>query len=254
MLVWSFSFPCSIFTLRSLGDRWADGVVQRLQWSQGSPMQLTPPRVTLWGMQLGDEGQAEVPLQPVPSWHAEGSRAWGMVQQTCTNPREETYFCALVRPGGAERNHKAILISAQLGGPYPTRPTSHVRHPRALALGRGPDSEGVVSALRDASSLCFLSPTGPSQQMQLPSALQSRCMPACTKLPALEMAFSPENCAHTFPEGETEAQRGQRRCLLASYQDLKLHCHSASGTLGLGTAPCAGMGFVLTPSLRPFCS
>lgn len=217
-------------------------------------MQLTPPRVTLWGMQLGDEGQAEVPLQPVPSWHAEGSRAWGMVQQTCTNPREETYFCALVRPGGAERNHKAILISAQLGGPYPTRPTSHVRHPRALALGRGPASEGVVSALRDASSLCFLSPTGPSQQMQLPSALQSRCMPACTKLPALEMAFSPENCAHTFPEGETEAQRGQRRCLLASYQDLKLHCHSASGTLGLGTAPCAGMGFVLTPSLRPFCS
>ena len=120
-------------------------------------------------------------------------------------PREETYFCALVGPGGAERNHKAILISAQLGGPYPTRPTSHVRRPMALALGRGPASEGVVPALRDASCLCFLSPTGPSQQMQLPAALQPYCAPACTKLLALEMAFSPENCAHTFPEGGTGA-------------------------------------------------
>ena len=66
VLVWSFSFPCSIFTLRSLGDRWAGGVVQRLQWGQGSSMQLTPPRVTLWGVQLGDEGQAGGPLAAHP--------------------------------------------------------------------------------------------------------------------------------------------------------------------------------------------
>ena len=226
----------------------------RLQRGQGSPMQLTPPRVTLWGMQLGDEGQAEVPLQPVPSWHAEGSRVWGMVQQTCTKPQGRDL---LLRSGGTRRSREKPQGNFNLstaGRPVPSPAHSHVHHPRALALGRGPASEGVVPTLRDASSLCFLSPTGPSQHMQLPSALQSHCMPACTKLPALEMAFSPENCAHTFPEGETEAQRGQSRCLLASYQDLKLHCHSASGTLGLGTAPCAGMGFVLTPSLRPFCS
>ena len=178
-------------------------------------------------------------------------------------PREETYFCALVGPGGAERNHKAISISAQLGGLYPTRPTSHGRHPRArlgaldsrgataLALGRGPASEGVVPALRDAAALCFLSPALPSHQMQLPSALQPCCMPACTELPALEMAFSPENCAHTFPEGETEAQSGQSRRLLASYQDLSLHCRSTSVTLALCTAPYAGVGVCPHPFSPP---
>ena len=76
-------------------------------------------------------------------------------------------------------------------------------------------------------------------------------MPTYTELPALEMAFSPENCAHTFPEGETEAQSRQNRRLLASYQDLSLHCCSASETLALCMAPYAGVGLCPHPFSPP---
>ena len=64
-----------------------------------SPHPESPCRVCSWGMR----GKLEVPLQPVPSWHARGSRAWGMVQHACTNPQGRDL---LLRSGGTRRSRE----------------------------------------------------------------------------------------------------------------------------------------------------
>lgn len=95
-----------------------------------SPHPESPCGVCSWGMR----GKRRSPCSPSPPGMQRAAGPGGWFSRHALTPREETYFCALVGPSGAERNHKAILISAQLGGLYPARPTPMCTTPGPLLL------------------------------------------------------------------------------------------------------------------------
>lgn len=118
-------------------------------------------------------------------------------------PQKETYFWALAGPGRAERNHKAILISVQLGATRQPRPPPPCATP---GPDRGPwaaeelqcQPPGEASAPSPPSSSAH---PANAAALSLVAPLDPRLCP--------KAAFSPRHSVPLFPTGNTGAQRGR---------------------------------------------